>query len=128
MSDNGKYESTIYFVLIMYIYRVTIPTTENGDVSTFVVQDGFVFDSGAGIKFEFSNICVVSFLLFAWSLFSLFACSVFHYLRGQFFTICVVTFSPFAWLEGEVVTWLEQWDDNGRPNACGVRSCLTKNG
>jgi len=48
--------------------RVTIPTTENGDVSTFVVQDGFVFDS-----------------------------------------------------EGEVVTWLEQWDDNGRPNACGVR-------
>ena len=76
---------------------MTIPTTENGEVSTFVVQDGFVFDSGAGMKFEFSTICVISFSLFAWS-------------------------------EGEVVTWLEQWDDYGRPNACGVRCCLTKNG
>ena len=63
---------------------MTIPTTENGEVSTFVVQDGFVFDSGAGIEFEFSTICVVSFPLFAWS--------VFYYLRGQFFTICVVSF------------------------------------
>ena len=54
---------------------MTIPTTENGEVSTFLVQDGFVFDSGAGMKFEFSTICVVSFSLFAWSFF--------NYLRGQ---------------------------------------------
>ena len=84
MSDNGKYESTIYFVLIMYIYRVTIPTTENGDVSTYLVQDGFVFDSGAWMKLEFSTICVDRFSLYVWS--------VFHYLCGHFFTICVVSF------------------------------------
>ena len=87
MNYNGKYEKTIF--CIHHVFRVTIPTKENGDVSTFLVQDGFVFDSGAGIKFEFSTICVVSFSLFAWS--------VFHYLRGQFFTICLVSFSLFAW-------------------------------
>ena len=85
-------------ICIYHVFRVTIPTTENGEVSTFLVQDGFVFDSGAGMKFDLSTICVVTFSLFAWSLFSLFAWSlflllawsVFHFLRGQLFTICVV--------------------------------------
>ena len=66
--------------------------------------------------------------LFAWSLFHYLRGHSFYYWRGQSFTFCVVSCSLFAWSEGEVVTWLEQWDDNGRPNACGVRSCLTKNG
>ena len=86
-------------ICIYHVFRVTIPTTENGEVSTFLVQDGFVFDSGAGMKFDLSTICVVTFSLFAWSLFfticvvtlftigvvslSLFAWSVVHYLRGQ---------------------------------------------
>ena len=62
---------------------MTIPTTENGEVSTFLVQDGFVFDSGAGMKFDLSTICVITLFTIGVVSLSLFAWSVVHYLRGQ---------------------------------------------
>ena len=66
------------------IIRVTIPTSENGDVTTVVVEDGLVFNSGAH---------VLSYL---------------------------IRFESFKHTEGEILTWLEAWNDNGQ-QTCGVR-------
>ena len=46
MADDDDRNGDSLLCILSPFVRVTIPTSENGDVITVAVQDGLVFDSG----------------------------------------------------------------------------------
>ena len=84
MADDDDRNDDSLLCILSPIARMTIPTSENGDVITVDVQDGLVFDSGVS---RFTHIWI---------------------------------YDTVKHSEGEILTWVEAWDDNGQ-QTCGVR-------
>ena len=84
MADDDDRNGDSLLCILSPIARVTIPTSENGDVITVDVQDGLVFDSGVS---RFTHIWI---------------------------------YDTVKHSEGEILTWVEAWNDNGQ-QTCGVR-------